>query len=109
MDGQVKVNGYRIELGDLEANLRILPEIADAVVLPVQKNSKVESLAAFVVLSGPKGGSDFEVSALLKTKLGEHLPAYMLPRKFTFLNAFPMTPNGKADRKKLAELLGQKP
>lgn len=109
MDGQVKVNGYRIELGDLEANLRILPEIADAVVLPVQKNSKVESLAAFVVLSGPKGGSDFEVSALLKTKLGEHLPAYMLPRKFTFLDAFPMTPNGKADRKKLAELLGQKP
>ena len=108
MDGQVKVNGYRIELGDLEANLRVLPEIADVVVLPVQKNGKVESLAAFVVLSGPKEGSDFEVSARLKAKLGEQLPVYMLPRKFLFLEAFPMTPNGKADRRKLAELLGQK-
>jgi D-alanine--poly(phosphoribitol) ligase subunit 1 len=106
MDGQVKVNGYRIELGDLEANLRVLPEIADVVVLPVQKQGRVESLAAFVVLSGPKEGSDFEVSAKLKGALGERLPAYMLPRKFFFLDAFPMTPNGKADRRKLAERLG---
>ncbi|HEX8312400.1 MAG TPA: D-alanine--poly(phosphoribitol) ligase subunit DltA, partial [Chthoniobacteraceae bacterium] len=50
MDGQVKVNGYRIELGDLEANLRALPEIADAVVLPVVKNGRMDSLTAFVVL-----------------------------------------------------------
>ncbi|MEY5027246.1 MAG: hypothetical protein RLZZ244_2774 [Verrucomicrobiota bacterium] len=106
MDGQVKVNGYRIELGDLEANLRGLAEIADAVVLPVQKGGRVESLAAFVVLSGAKEGSDFECAARLKTRLGERLPAYMLPRKFHFLEAFPMTPNGKADRRKLAELLG---
>lgn len=106
MDGQVKVNGYRIELGDLEANLRALPEIADAVVLPVQKAGKIDSLAAFVVLSGPRVGSDFEVSARLKTALGERLPAYMLPRKFIFLDAFPMTANGKADRRQLAERLG---
>jgi yersiniabactin nonribosomal peptide synthetase len=39
----------------------------------------------------------------LKTKLGELLPSYMLPRKFHFLDAFPMTPNGKADRRALAE------
>jgi D-alanine--poly(phosphoribitol) ligase subunit 1 len=106
MDGQVKVNGYRIELGDLEANLRGLPDIADAVVLPVQKQGKVESLAAFVVLSGPRVGSEFEMAARLKAALGERLPAYMLPRKFVFLEAFPMTPNGKADRRQLAERLG---
>lgn len=105
MDGQVKVNGYRIELGDLEANLRALSEIADAVVLPVEKNGRIDSLAAFVVLAGPKEGSDFEVSARLKASLGERLPSYMLPRKFLFLDAFPMTTNGKADRKKLAERL----
>ncbi len=105
MDGQVKVNGYRIELGDLEANLRALPDIADAVVLPVQKGGKIDSLAAFVVLSGLKQGSDFEVSARLKTALGERLPAYMLPRKFIFVDAFPMTANGKADRRQLAERL----
>ncbi|MHA3773015.1 D-alanine--poly(phosphoribitol) ligase subunit DltA [Verrucomicrobiota bacterium sgz303538] len=105
MDGQIKLNGYRIELGDLEANLRALPEIADAVVLPVMKSDRIDSLAAFVVLSGERSGSDFEVSAKLKTRLGERLPAYMIPRKFKFLDAFPMTSNGKADRRKLTEML----
>jgi D-alanine--poly(phosphoribitol) ligase subunit 1 len=105
MDGQIKMFGYRIELGDLEANLRALPQIADAVVLPVHKSGKVESLAAFVILAVEKTGTDFEMSALLKSKLSERLPAYMLPRKFHFLEAFPMTPNGKADRRALAERL----
>ncbi|MEA3208951.1 MAG: D-alanine--poly(phosphoribitol) ligase subunit 1 [Chthoniobacter sp.] len=108
MDSQVKVNGYRIELGDLEANLRALPEIADAVVLPVEKGGRIESLAAFVVLAGERTGSDFEVSARLKTRLAERLPAYMVPRKFHFLETFPMTANGKADRRKLAELIAAK-
>jgi D-alanine--poly(phosphoribitol) ligase subunit 1 len=105
MDGQVKVNGYRIELGDLEANLRALPEVADAVVLPVTKADKIDSLAAFIVLAVEKTGSDFERTAGLKKSLGERLPAYMVPRKFHYLDSFPMTPNGKADRRKLAELL----
>lgn len=106
MDSQVKVNGYRIELGDLEANLRDLPEIADVVVLPVMKDTRIDSLAAIVVLSGAKTGSDFETAAQLKKSLGERLPAYMVPRKFKFVDAFPMTANGKADRRKLAELIG---
>ena len=105
MDGQIKMFGYRIELGDLEANLRALPQIADAVVLPVRKAGKIESLAAFVVLAVEKTGTDFEMTALLKKELAERLPAYMLPRKFHFLSAFPMTPNGKADRRALAERL----
>lgn len=105
MDGQVKVNGYRIELGDLEANLRTLPEVADAVVLPVKKGEKIDSLAAFIVPAVAKTGTDFEFAAQLKAGLADRLPAYMVPRKFKFLDAFPMTPNGKADRRKLAELL----
>jgi D-alanine--poly(phosphoribitol) ligase subunit 1 len=105
MDGQVKVNGYRIELGDLEANLRALPEVADAVVLPVSKGDRIESLTAFVVPAVAKEGSDFEFSSRLKAGLGERVPAYMVPRKFRFLEAFPMTANGKADRRKLSELL----
>ena len=105
MDGQIKLHGYRIELGDLEANLRALEEIADAVVLPVEKTGKVDSLAAFVVLSKPMEGSTFETSARLKTRLGERIPAYMVPRKFLFLDAFPMTANGKADRRALAAML----
>ncbi len=105
MDGQIKMFGYRIELGDLEANLRALPQIADAVVLPVRKHERIESLAAFVILSVEKTGTDFEMAALLKKELADRLPAYMLPRKFHFLDAFPMTPNGKADRRMLAERL----
>jgi D-alanine--poly(phosphoribitol) ligase subunit 1 len=105
MDSQVKVNGYRIELGDLEANLRALPEIADAVVLPVLKQERIDALAAIVVLAVEKTGSDFEFTAKLKTRLAERLPAYMVPRKFLYVEAFPMTPNGKVDRRKLAELL----
>ncbi len=105
MDSQVKVNGYRIELGDLEANLRALPEIADAVVLPVEKQGRIDALAAIVVLAVEKTGSDFAFTAQLKTRLGERLPAYMIPRKFLYMDAFPMTANGKADRRKLAELL----
>lgn len=105
-DSQVKVNGYRIELGDLEANLRALPEIADAVVLPVEKQGRIDALAAVVVLAVEKSGSDFAFTAQLKTRLGERLPAYMIPRKFLYVDAFPMTANGKADRRKLGEMLG---
>ncbi len=106
MDGQIKMNGYRIELGDMEANLRALPEIADAVVLPVEKHGKIDSLAAFVVLAEALPGSEFEVAARVKTRLGERVPPYMVPRKFHFMDAFPMTPNGKADRRALAARLG---
>lgn len=103
MDNQIKLHGHRIELGDMESNLRALEEVADAVVLPVKKEDRVESVAAFVVLSGPKQGSDFEQAAALKAKLAEKVPPYMIPRKFVFLESFPMNANGKADRKKLAE------
>jgi D-alanine--poly(phosphoribitol) ligase subunit 1 len=74
-------------------------------VLPVTKLGKIESLAAIVVLAGEKTGSDFAVTAGLKAKLGERLPAYMVPRKLLYLDAFPMTANGKADRRKLSELI----
>lgn len=106
MDNQIKLHGHRIELGDMESNLRALDEIADAVVLPVKKGDRIDSVAAFVVLRGAKQGSDFEQAAKLKTKLGERVPPYMVPRKFIFLESFPMNTNGKADRKALAAQLG---
>jgi D-alanine--poly(phosphoribitol) ligase subunit 1 len=105
IDEQIKLNGYRIELGDVEANLRALALVRDAVVIPVIKNGAAQSLAAFVVLSARDEGSDFELAHTLRKQLGERLPAYMLPRKFVFLDAFPMTANGKADRTSLAKSL----
>ena len=105
MDGQIKLHGYRIEIGDIESHLRALPQIADAVVLVVEKNGKPDSLAGFVVLRERGAGSDFDISLQFKKQLADRLPNYMVPRKFSFLDAFPMTANGKADRRKLAELL----
>src|SRR5213596_3015280 len=105
MDEQIKVTGYRIELGDVEANLRALVTVRDAVVLPVTKKGAAQSLAAFVLLADRHETSDFNLAHKLRTQLGERLPAYMLPRKFVFLDAFPMTANGKVDRASLAKSL----
>jgi D-alanine--poly(phosphoribitol) ligase subunit 1 len=105
MDSQVKISGYRIEVGDVEANLLGLASVRDAVVIPVIKNGAAQSLAAFIVLSGRIEASHFELTQALRRQLGERLPTYMVPRKFVFLDAFPLTANGKADRARLAQSL----
>ena len=105
MDEQIKLSGYRIELGDVEANLRALATVRDAVVLPVIKDGAAKSLAAFVLLAVRSETSHFNLSHGIRTQLSERLPAYMLPRKFIFLNAFPITANGKIDRASLAKSL----
>lgn len=105
MDEQIKLSGYRIELGDVEANLRALPTVQNAVVLPVIKDNAAQSLAAFVVLAERDEGTHFNLAHRLRTQLSERLPAYMLPRKFVFLDALPMTANGKIDRATLAKSL----
>jgi len=102
-DRQVKVSGYRIELGDVEENLRALPTVSDAVVLPVMQKGVAQSLAAFVVVARRGMESEFETGMRLRAQLAERLPAYMLPRRIFFYDAFPMTANGKIDRRKLAE------
>ncbi len=105
MDEQIKLSGYRIELGDVEANLRALAVVRDAVVIPVIKDGTAQSLAAFVVLAERDDASHFDLSHRLRNQLSERLPTYMLPRKFVFLDAFPMTANGKIDRASLAKSL----
>jgi D-alanine--poly(phosphoribitol) ligase subunit 1 len=105
IDEQIKLSGYRIELGDVEANLRALPTVRDAVVLPVKKSGVAQSLTAFVTLLARNETSDFRLAHNLRSQLGERLPAYMLPRKFIFLDTFPMTANGKVDRAALTRSL----
>jgi D-alanine--poly(phosphoribitol) ligase subunit 1 len=105
MDEQIKLSGYRIELGDVEANLRALAVVRDALVIPVIKDGTAQSLAAFVVLATRDDASHFNLSHRLRNQLSERLPSYMLPRKFVFLDAFPMTANGKIDRASLAKSL----
>jgi D-alanine--poly(phosphoribitol) ligase subunit 1 len=103
IDFQIKLHGYRIEIGDIENNLHALTNVRDAVVIPVIKNNKADYLAAFVVLKERSDKSDFEMTRRLKRELNGRLPDYMIPRKFVFVEQFPMTNNGKADRRKLSE------
>src|SRR5881396_1452537 len=105
IDEQIKLSGYRIELGDVEANLHALPSVRDAVVVPVIKNGAAQSLTAFVTLLARNETSDFKLAHNLRGELGQRLPVYMLPRKFVFLDAFPITANGKVDRAALARSL----
>jgi D-alanine--poly(phosphoribitol) ligase subunit 1 len=105
MDEQMKLSGYRIELGDVETNLRKLRTVRDAVVIPVIKNGTAQSLTAFIMLAARAEPSDFKLAHNLRSQLGERLPAYMIPRKFVFLDAFPMTANGKVDRAVLTKSL----
>ena len=81
------------------------PFVLDAVVIPRLKDGQPDSLSAFVTLKNVTSLTKLELTRTLKQELSQHLPAYMLPRKFHFLDTFPMTPNGKVDRRKLAETL----
>ncbi len=68
IDFQIKLHGYRIEIGDIENNLHALPNVRDAVVIPVMKNDKADYLAAFVVLKQQMNKSDYEITRMLKTR-----------------------------------------
>jgi len=94
-DHQVKVRGFRVELGEAEAALLALEGVEEAVVL-VQNGG----LAAFV--TGDRGAA-----AAWKRKLAERLPPYLVPSRFVLLDAMPLLPSGKRDRRALAALCSE--
>lgn len=101
MDFQVKLNGFRIELGDIEHNLRKIDFIKNAVVLPVYKNGKVQYLAAFVTLDKKINEKNFVIGQNIKNELKKYIPDYMIPRKIVIKESFDVNVNGKIDRKVL--------
>jgi acyl carrier protein len=96
VDHQVKIRGFRIELGEIETALATLPDVRSAVVHVHEDASGDRRLVAYVI----PADAPPTVSAL-RTALKETLPEYMVPSLFEFLTAFPLTPNGKVDRKAL--------
>jgi D-alanine--poly(phosphoribitol) ligase subunit 1 len=105
MDDQVKIAGHRIELGDVEVHLAGLPLVRAAAVIAAERNGHPDSLHAFVVLAERDQRTELEVRGALLRELATLLPAYMLPRNVHFLDRFPLTANGKTDRKALAATL----
>jgi amino acid adenylation domain-containing protein len=91
-DFQVKIRGYRIELGEIENVLLAQEGVREAVVL-AQTDTLGVRLIAYVV-----GAVDRE---LLRQRLAQRLPAYMVPAAFVLLDAMPLTPNGKLNRRAL--------
>jgi amino acid adenylation domain-containing protein len=98
IDNQVKVRGFRIELGEIETVLARHPGVAEAVVVARGAAGEDAELAAYVI---PKG--EPAPARELREHAGRTLPAYMIPSTVTTLDAFPLTPNGKVDRKALPE------
>lgn len=104
MDKQIKLNGYRIELGDIEKNLMKLQKVSNAAVIPKYKENKVKSLTAFLTLYNPADDERLVVKQI-KTELKLLVPEYMVPKKMVVLQVMPMNVNGKVDRKKLEEMV----
>ena len=100
LDHQVKVRGFRIELGEIEAAMMAEPEVAEAVALALDDRSGGKRLVGFVV---PSDGERVE-GPELRGRLQKVLPDYMVPSAILVLDSFPLTPNGKVDRKALARL-----
>jgi amino acid adenylation domain-containing protein len=105
-DNQVKIRGNRIELGEIENVLDQHPSIKKAVVVArVRASSEGNELAAYVVAGHEPAPTVGELRLLLQGKL----PQFMIPSVFVFLEALPLTANGKLDRDALPPPDGERP
>ncbi len=96
-DNQVQINGFRVELGEIEFRIKEYTKKDSAVVLAFQNKNNTLTLISFIE------NIDNTVNDL-KTHLMATLPPYMIPRKFYSVTAMPLNNSGKIDRKKLMEM-----
>ena len=97
-DNQVKVQGYRIELGEIEAVLNRHPGVDSAVVRVLGEALEEKRLAGYVLKADPQ-----LQAADISRYLAGKLPPYMVPSSFTFVDSWPLSANGKVDKKRLPE------
>ncbi|WP_162903473.1 condensation domain-containing protein, partial [Taibaiella koreensis] len=97
IDHQVKIRGFRIELGEIESKLLLHTAVKDVLVVDREDVSGDKYLCAYVV------AEDSLTAALLRQHLAALLPGYMVPAFFVLMESFPLTANGKIDRKKLPQ------
>jgi len=97
LDDQIKIRGYRVEPGEIEAVLTQYPAAKAAAVIARQVQPTEKSLVAYVV---PKEDQALTAEGL-QTFLKQKLPQYMVPARFMFMASLPLTANGKLDRQAL--------
>lgn len=98
IDHQVKLRGFRVELGEIETALKAVPAIREAVVLLREDMPGDQRLVAYIA-AAPEGVPGGE--AALRRHLAERMPDYMVPAAFVWRDGFALTPNGKVDRRML--------
>ncbi|BAZ21895.1 amino acid adenylation domain-containing protein [Kalymmatonema gypsitolerans NIES-4073] len=96
-DHQLKIRGIRIELGEIETVLAQHPSVHQTVVTAREDVLGEQSLVAYIIPNQESAPTISEIRSFLSTKL----PTYMVPSSFIFLDSFPLTPNGKVDRRAL--------
>jgi amino acid adenylation domain-containing protein len=100
-DSQVKIAGFRIEIGEIENALLRAPGVRDGAVIVVERPDRSKQLVAFY------GGTRPLQVAVLRDRLGASLPEYMVPSTFHWCEELPLTANGKIDRLRLTALAAE--
>lgn len=105
IDDQVKINGFRVEVAEIVANLLKIEAMVDCIVLAeTSKDNNEKKLLAFCVYSDQA----LELSTInIRERLAEDLPWYMIPSQFITIDRLPLMINGKVDKSKLYENLNQ--
>ena len=103
LDQQIKLRGFRVELGEIEAAMLAFPKLRGAIIMLQKDIAGEDMLAGYYTADGDLS------CASLREWLLERLPTYMVPKLLRQLDAFPLTPNGKIDRRALQELQETRP
>ncbi|KAL3458142.1 hypothetical protein BJX64DRAFT_292501 [Aspergillus heterothallicus] len=106
--GQVKINGRRVELGEIETVIANVPGVAEAVAVVATRDDKLEGseqIIVFLVANDTSNGAQERIVNHARKNAAQHLTPFMYPSTYTFLDALPRSSSGKVDRKAMPALL----